>query len=200
VGSKIVNSKHCDFLEILSRHKASDDIFSGEIGEIITNDLIDAGSVITLDDLKSYKLKIYERELINLDENYSILVPDTSAILIPSIIKILSKYQFDATWYEDNDKVIVLHHRITEAFKHVFAMRSRLGDDDYVSVDEVTKYILSDEFADKIINLIDDEQVKDYVEDYGIDGNVSPETHGTSHISIVAKNGDAVSVTSSINF
>lgn len=199
VGTKIVNSKHCDFLEILSRQNSSADIFEGEIGEIIENDLFEVGSLITLNDLQSYKLKIYERELIHLDENYSMLVPDTSAILIPSIIKILSKFQFNSTWYEDDEKLILLHHRITEVFKHVFAMRTRLGDNDYVNVDKISNYILSDEFIEKISRIIDDENVKDHIEDYKVNA-VVPDTYGTSHISIVDKNGDAVSVTSSINF
>lgn len=192
VGSKIVNSRHCDFLELLSSHDEQEDIFTGKILEIIERDLKEAGSIITIKDLKSYKLKIYERELINLNEDYAMVIPDTTAILIPSIVKILLNYNLNA---EDATN----YHRITEVFKHVFAMRAQLGDGDFEDVEDVKKYLLSNEFSNHVLKSIDDDSVKTDLEDYGVDF-FAPEDHGTSHISIVTENGDAVAVTSSINF
>lgn len=192
VGSKIVNFKHCDFLEVLAYHDEPE-IFAGKIEEIIENDLKEAGSIITMKDLKSYKLKIYERELINLTEDYALIVPDTAAILIPSILKILLKFNFNSTWFEDKDLSVLLHHRVTEVFKYVFAKRPQLGD----GVTE--KYLMSDDFTDYVFKSIDDEKVKTDLQDYGV-AEVAPEDHGTSHISIVDEKGDAVAVTSSINF
>lgn len=197
VGSKIINWKHCDFLNVISNHDDEKEIFSGKIEELISNDLDNSGSILTINDLKTYKLKIYERELINLNENFSILIPKTSAILVPSILKILLKYEFNSTWFKE-DKEVLLYHRVIEVFKHVFALRSNLGDSDYVDVEDFTKYILSNEYAEKVIKSIDDDHVRDK-EDYGVE-HVVPQNHGTSHISIVAENGDTVSVTSSINY
>ena len=54
IGSRIVMSKHCQFLEALSLHSDSD-IYHGTIGSLIASDLIDAGSLITIDDLRQYK-------------------------------------------------------------------------------------------------------------------------------------------------
>lgn len=194
VGSKIVNFKHCHFLEVLLSHDDEQEIISGKVLEIIERDLKEVGSIITVEDLKSYKLEIYERDLINLNEDYAMIIPDTAAILIPSILKILVNYNFNVTWFDDDhDLSATLHHRITEVFKHVFAMRSQLGDGDF---DDIKKYLLSNEFADHVLKSIDDETV---LEDYGVDF-FSPPDHGTSHISIVTEEGDAVAVTSSINF
>ena len=54
IGSKIIMSKHCEFLEALSLH-TDPDIYHGTIGSLIASDLIDAGSLITIDDLRNYK-------------------------------------------------------------------------------------------------------------------------------------------------
>lgn len=54
IGSRIIMTKHCQFLEVLSLH-SDPDIYHGKIGSLITSDLIDAGSLITIDDLRQYK-------------------------------------------------------------------------------------------------------------------------------------------------
>lgn len=54
IGSRIVMTKHCQFLETLSLH-SDPDIYHGTIGSLITADLTDAGSLITLNDLRTYK-------------------------------------------------------------------------------------------------------------------------------------------------
>ncbi|GBM59927.1 hypothetical protein AVEN_100519-1, partial [Araneus ventricosus] len=58
--------------------------------------------------------------------------------------------------------------------------------------------LTSDEYADKIRALIDDTKTFNNVEHYGVNVTVQ-EDHGTSHLSIIAPNGDAVSVTSTVN-
>lgn len=54
IGSRIAMTKYCQFLKALSLH-SDPDIYHGTIGSLITSDLIDAGSLITLNDLRSYK-------------------------------------------------------------------------------------------------------------------------------------------------
>lgn len=59
--------------------------------------------------------------------------------------------------------------------------------------------MLSTEFANKIREQIDDTATSDDPRHYGGEYRVI-EDKGTSHVSILAPNGDAISVTSSINF
>lgn len=54
IGSRIVMTKHCKFLEALSLH-TDPDIYNGKIGTLIASDLNDADSLITIDDLRHYK-------------------------------------------------------------------------------------------------------------------------------------------------
>lgn len=59
--------------------------------------------------------------------------------------------------------------------------------------------LMSPDFASKIRSAIKDNQTFSDPKYYGGDFNVVNNT-GTSHVSILAPNGDAISVTTSINF
>lgn len=202
IGSRIIISKHCDFLDILAKHNQSENILSGEIGQILADDLSTVNNKITLEELRDYKVKIYDAKIVKITDEHAILVPDTSAILIPSILKILMRFNFNSTWFDSENNLnrsILLHHRIVETFKYVFALRPQLSDPDFIDTKNVTNYLLSNEFATHVIDSIDDLSTKNNPKDYGLN-EVTPNNHGTSHISILAENGDAISVTSSINF
>lgn len=203
-GSKIILKKHCEFLEILANESSSNpDIYSGEVGAIIARDLKDAGSVITHEDLKKYSVKWSEAFEYSMNtQGDTLLVPKTAAVLIPSILNILKKFNLSETSFDVETNVnetILTYHRITEAFKHVFAVRSQLGDPDYVDIDRIVDHILSDDYAHDVIGKIDDSQTYSDPEKYSAKF-IAPVDHGTSHISIIAANGDAISVTSSINY
>ncbi|CAG9802534.1 unnamed protein product [Chironomus riparius] len=203
IGTKIILNKQCNFLELLSNHNDTGDIFTGSIGEMIVNDLKQVNSIITIDDLKSYNVKIYDGRIIDINDNHAIVVPNSLALLIPSILKTLMRYNFNASsWFEGENFInntILTHHRIIETFKYAFAMRSRFGDPDFIDISDVTDYLLSEKFTNYILKSINDTSVKPNIDDYGLNETI-PQNHGTSHISIVTENRDSVSVTSSINY
>lgn len=133
----------------------------------------------------------------------TILTPNTAATIIPLILNVIRHYHLDASSLDEENhlnKTILTYHRIIETFKHAFAKRTELGDPDFVvNVNEVVTQMLSDEYAHRIRNVVDDNNsfldTKHYASKY-----VTPENHGTSHISIITATGDAVSITSSINY
>lgn len=137
-----------------------------------------------------------------LNDELQLFVPKTAAILVPTILNILKQYNFrnfSLNSLKNVSATILSHHRIIESFKYAFAVRTKLADPDFIDVDNFTREILSEEFAKEIRDRIDDMNTLEQIDDYGAE-SISPEEHGTSHISIIAPNGDAISVTSSINF
>lgn len=201
-GMKFIPKKQCKFLEILANHTEADIYSAGAVVDLVLNDFYDAGSVINRDDLIKYKVKWTESIEFPLNEEDSIFVPNTAAVLVPAVINIMKQYSLNSSSFDSvrnlNDSILT-HHRIVEAFKHVFAVRSELGDPDYIeNVEKIVNYLLSTAFAKQIKSQIDD--VKTYNSEKYSAKFLTPNNDGTSHISIIAENGDAISVTSSINY
>lgn len=89
---------------------------------------------------------------------------------------------------------------MTEAMKFAYAKRTFLGDDNSEELLEIIEELKNKNFANFIKSRINDTHTYDRnVTYYGAKFSPS-EDHGTAHMSILAPNGDAISVTSSINF
>ncbi|RZC39828.1 G glu transpept domain containing protein, partial [Asbolus verrucosus] len=87
------------------------------------------------------------------------------------------------------DNTVQTYHKIIEAFKYAYAKRTQLGD---TSVVNITNY------AAGIRSEIEENLTSNDPRDYGAKF-YNKDDHGTAHISVLAENGDAVSVISSIN-
>ncbi|KAJ6398005.1 hypothetical protein OIU77_018923 [Salix suchowensis] len=88
-------------------------------------------------------------------------------------------------------------HRLIESLKHAFAVRMRLGDPDFVGVAQVVSDMISPKFAQELKKTIHDNMTFDPGH-YGGRWN-QIDDHGTSHLSIVDSEQNAVSMTSTVN-
>lgn len=139
-------------------------------------------------------------ELFNGNSFFAFPLP-TSGHILNFIINILNGYdiQNDSIEFHNRDKL--LYHRIVEAFKFGFAMRTKLGDEMSAEVVQTLSNLESAKYAESIRNKINDEKTFGDFEHYGATANASVLVdHGTGHISILAPNGDAVAITSTINY
>ena len=125
--------------------------------------------------------------------------PPGSGAIIGGILKILDHFNPQPSSVEKETI-----YRFLEASKYAYAQRSKLGDlrndpDIREAVKSTVQYILGEDWKNWVIanwNEIETQLDASY---YGSDFQYVPTDHGTSHVSILAPNGDAVSVTSTVN-
>lgn len=176
--------------------------YTGDIGKKLVQDLKELKGIITEEDLKVYEAIWQEPAEITLNSLnmtvFSIRPPGSGAIL-EYILNIIDNYKL--TKSDKNDPL--LFHRIVEAFKWAYALRTELGDpigDVEIKdiVHELVQNMTSEDWAEKKFHKIKDNMTNNNASYYGA-SFYSPDDHGTAHVSILAPNGDAVSATSTIN-
>ncbi|XP_059483997.1 scoloptoxin SSD14 isoform X4 [Neocloeon triangulifer] len=199
-GTLIKNTKLCDTLQEIAE-SGGDSMYKGNLGRNLAKDILDMGGKVTEQDLADYKVRWEKPMVAKLrggNTLYSVPPPGSGALLA-LIMNILDDYHFNSDSVKTDEATINTYHRITEAFKFALAHRGELGDTAFVSISELLNNLTSKEFALEVTKKIDDQKTSQEPEYYGAI-KVATEDHGTAHISVLASNGDAVSVTSSVNF
>ncbi|XP_060215525.1 glutathione hydrolase 1-like [Lycium barbarum] len=168
--------------------------YNGLIGVKLIKDIRKSGGILTMEDLQQYQVRI--REPIAADVmGFKILgmpPPSSGGVAMVLILNILAQY---GTPMEGPSPLMI--HRQIESLKHAFAVRMNLGDPDFVNIRSVTNDMLSTEFAKQLKKTIFDNMTFD-PNHYG--GKWNPiNDHGTSHMSIVDSDRNAVSMTNTIN-
>lgn len=140
----------------------------------------------------------YELTLRNGDTLYSVPPPASGAILA-FILNTLEGYNFTRDSIDDTSNTVTTFHRIIEVFKYAYAKRTEMGDPKFANIKGLLEEIASKTFAENIRRKIKDGETRTDPEYYGGEFFENLTDHGTSHLNLVAPDGDAVSVTSSLN-
>lgn len=198
-GSKIIPTKLCETLKLIATN-GGDDLYNGTLSKMLLQDLKDVGSIVNERDLKEYEAQWMEpitATFKNGDQLFSAPPPGSGALL-GFILKILDGYDFNRYSLDGINNTVLTYHRIIEAFKYAYAKRTEMGDLNFVNITDLLSNLTSTEYSESIRLQIDDNSTSSDPKHYGA-VYYSNEDHGTAHFSIIAPNGDAVSVTSSIN-
>eukprot|EP00794_Sanderia_malayensis_P013925 gene13925-15376_t len=178
-----------------------DDFYTGNLAQTIVHDIKQKGGSMTLDDLENYQ--VVEREVISMPLGdltlHTIPLPSGGPIL-KHILSICKGFQFTIDDLQTIDQSVLTYHRIVEAFKMSYAYRPFLSDPDHPVNREEFQKIYNDVLDMDVANMhyrkIDDHRTYD-ADHYG--GIATREDDGTTHVSLIASNGDAVATTSTIN-
>ncbi|KAL1190313.1 Glutathione hydrolase 1 [Cardamine amara subsp. amara] len=168
--------------------------YNGTVGVNLVNDIQKSGGIITMEDLQNYKVKVKEPLSTEIFGYRLISMPPPSgAPEMMLVLNILSQYGIPS-----GVSGPLGVHRLIESLKHAFAVRMNLGDPDFsANVTKVVSDMLSPEFAKQLKNKINDEKTFD-PKYYGGKWN-QIDDHGTSHLSIIDSDRNAVSMTTTIN-
>ncbi|XP_044013851.1 scoloptoxin SSD14-like [Aphidius gifuensis] len=194
-----LRSQLCDTLKAIAE-KGANEFYNGTLGEILIEDLSEVGSIMTVEDLKNYRVKWTDpivSDFLNGTKLYTSNLPGSGGLLA-LMLNVFDEFKFSRRDLVGETNRIRTYHRIIETWKFAYAIRSQMGDPDFIDMTDLMKNLTSKDYARNIKNKIDDEKTWNEPGHYGGAHNLSKD-HGTSHISVIAPNGDAVSVTSSLN-
>lgn len=193
-GDKVKREALANTMEIIANEGVETFYGMGKIGRQVLDDIKEFGGILTEDDFAEYKVKWLKPSQTTLkhgEQLYTMPLSGSGDLLI-FVMNILKDF--------DLKDDVLSYHRIMEAYKFAYAKRSELADPDFVEgVDALVKNLTSLDYANEIRKKIDDRRTHNELGYYG-DHFSATEDHGTAHISILAPNGDAISVTGTVNF
>ncbi|XP_040205293.1 glutathione hydrolase 5 proenzyme [Rana temporaria] len=179
--------------------EGADSFYNGSISKKIMEDLHNEGSFLTAEDLQNYKVEIVRPLNFSLG-SYTLYSPPPPAggAFISFLLNILKGYHFSASSVQSETEQIQTYHYIAEAFKFANGQKRQLAEGLAAgNTKELLDTLLSPSFAQNIREKIDDSG--DHTLSFYNVSSIHPETLGTTHISVITKDGSSVSVTSSIN-
>lgn len=188
-----------DTLERIAENGASEIYDGGVTGRMFVEDIQAAGGIITEQDLRDFRVRWESDGHISAHITggytlYTTPLPSSGPVLTFILNLMDSLY---------TDKEEVYWQRVVESFKHAYGQRTNLGDfhgdEEYgPSINATLEQMLRPEFVESIRKLIQDDRTSQDYEYYGANFTVE-EDHGTAHMNVLHPNGDAVSITSTIN-
>lgn len=177
-------------LKKIKKH-GRDGFYKGEVAEKLAAFMKENGGLITTEDLAQYEA-IERKPLTGSYKGYTIQTmppPSSGGVALLEILSILEGYDLNAMGYKSADYV----HIVTEAMRRAFADRaSFLGDPDFNPEMPLDK-LLSKEHAEKLRKTISMEKASP--SDSSRFGQLYESGTNTTHLSVVDKEGNAVSLT-----
>ncbi|HJW17165.1 MAG TPA: gamma-glutamyltransferase [Flavisolibacter sp.] len=193
-GDKLVQTDLANTLKRI-RDNGEAGFYQGRTAELIVEEMKRGGGIITLDDLKNYQVKWRTPHSFNY-HGYTIVsmpMPSSGGILLHQMLKMLEDKPLSSYGFLSPQAVQLM----TEVERRAFADRAEyMGDADFYKVPEA--------------QLTNEAYLKNRMSDYqpGIAGNstrVKPgvlpmkESEQTTHLSVLDAEGNAVSVTTTLN-
>jgi gamma-glutamyltranspeptidase / glutathione hydrolase len=167
--------------------------YDGEVGEAIVDGVNEAGGIFTGDDLRTYQIAHREPVVGSYRgyRVYSMPPPSSGGTTLIATLNILEGFEL-----AELGRGATALHLITEALKHAFSDRARwLGDADFVDVP--VERLTSPEYAESLRDKIERDSVLP-LEEYGSHPQLDDDA-GTSHLSVIDRDGNMLACTSTIN-
>ncbi|RTR39582.1 gamma-glutamyltransferase [Shewanella canadensis] len=170
--------------------------YQGETAQKIVSAVQDAGGIMTLEDLKNYR--VVERKPVQGDyRGYQVVSmppPSSGGIHIIEMLNMLEPFPIDKLGHNTAATL----HLMTESMKRAYADRSEyLGDPDFYNVP--VQALINKDYAKKLASQIKMNKVTPS-RDIKPGNLVAYESDQTTHYSVVDQWGNAVSNTYTLNF
>ncbi|MFH4975574.1 hypothetical protein AB6A40_002283 [Gnathostoma spinigerum] len=188
-------------LELIAKSDDPEEMFyRGEMADVMANEIQENGGIITKKDFANYKTREYP-PLYTVDFAEDLVMcggpPPSSFSVTQLIIALLGRYYGPHSKQNILYRSSLFYHRLIEAQKHAYAHRTLLGDVAFVpTVAALAKNMTTKAYIDYIFSrMTDHAQPSEY---YLGDQNAKMD-FGTSHVSVLDKDGNGASATTTIN-
>jgi len=175
--------------------KGIEEFYKGEIAAKIVEAVNAKGGIMTLKDLESYEPE-EQSPLKGTYKNftlYTIFPPGSGGLHLIQLLNIARNWPVKK-WGHNSPAYI---HHMSEALRFIFADRDHyLGDPDFISIP--VEKLLSKEYATLIASKIKPEEILNSYP-YGKFDKTQDNKENTTHICVIDKDGNIVSLTQSIN-
>jgi len=169
--------------------------YEGKTAQSIVSEMKKGNGIITLEDLKNYK--VAERKA--LEFNYkgnnvvSMPLPSSGGILLAQMLK-MAGYENLEKYQQNSTQAVQI---MAEAERRAFADRAEyMGDPDFIQ--DKTSYLISDEYLQKRWKSFNFNKATPSSE-VGKIIKQAKESTETTHISVIDKDGNAAAVTTTLN-
>lgn len=193
-GEKLVQADLAKTLEIIAL-KGPSAFYTGEIGKKMVTFLKEKKGILSTADLKNYRV-VSRKPIVGKYRDYTYVTappPSAGGVMIAEILNILAPYDLN----QEAQAPLAYAHLLGEAMKRGYADRSEyIGDPDFVKTGY--EFLLDPKYADEVRKLIDRNKA---VPSSEIHPGKKPVTSksGTTQLSLIDKEGNAVSATLTIN-
>ncbi len=188
-------------LRLIAEHGPSA-FYDGPIAQAIIAAIAKDAGVMAREDLRSYAPGIGEPLVFGFEDNTFLTMgpPSSGGLAMGQVLGILERIGTPSLEPSSTSahELATRLHKLAEAYKHAFADRARwLGDPEFVALP--VQGLLSHAYLDKRAAMFDPSRTLESGA-YALDEPVSPiEDAGTSHLSVVDAQGNAVACTETIN-
>jgi gamma-glutamyltranspeptidase/glutathione hydrolase len=169
--------------------------YEGKTAESLVSEMKKGNGIITLEDLKNYK--VAERKALEFDYKGNSIVsmplPSSGGILLAQMLK-MSGYENLEKYQQNSTKAVQI---MVEAERRAFADRAEyMGDPDFIN--DKTSYLISDEYLKNRWKSFSFNKATPSSE-VGKIIKQPKESTQTTHISVIDKDGNAAAVTTTLN-
>ncbi|WHF52016.1 gamma-glutamyltransferase [Chryseobacterium gotjawalense] len=193
-GDILIQKELAATLKLIQKNGAKG-FYEGKIAQLIIEEMKRGNGIITLNDLKNYK--VVERKPITFNykgnEIVSMPLPSSGGILLAQMLK-MSSFENVEKYQQNSTPAVQI---MVEAERRAFADRAEyMGDPGFIK--DKTEMLISDEYLKNRWKSFN----KNAATPSSEVGKIIPqpkESTETTHISIVDKDGNAVAVTTTLN-
>lgn len=176
------------------RDKGREGFYSGEVAELIVQEMNAGGGIMTLEDLRDYR-SAWREPIIGNYKDYKIITmppPSSGGIALMQLLNSVEPFPLK-TWGHNSDSTIQV---MVEAERRVYADRAtHLGDPDFYKVPQQT--LIDPEYSKRRMENFQWARATSSSEIKG--GEIPKESEETTHFSIVDREGNAVAITTTLN-